>query len=86
MALLSGTPYSDLAGNVPVAPYNNHRDPPFFRLDLRLAFIAVVQNATLSTEATPFAQDCARENGSFQCHHTAFGPITIPSIGVEAAL
>jgi TonB family protein len=68
--LLSGTPYSNLAGNVPVQPYNGYRDPPFFRLDVRLekrwplgktgyiAFIAEGQNVTLSKEVTPLGLSC----------------------------
>jgi hypothetical protein len=67
---LSGAPYSNLAGNVPVPPYNDHRDPPFFRVDVRLekrwsvgkdgyiAFIAEVQNVALSKEVTPFGLSC----------------------------
>ena len=67
---LSGAPYSNLAGNVPVPPYNDYRDPPFFRVDVRLekrwslgkdgyiAFIAEVQNVTLSKEVTPFGLSC----------------------------
>ncbi len=100
---LSGTPYSNLAGNVPVAPYNDHRDPPFFRLDVRLekrwplgrdgyiAFIAEGQNVTLSKETTPFGLSCVGDQTSpqspatTQCKHAAVGPITIPSVGVEAS-
>jgi TonB family protein len=98
---LSGTPYSNLAGNVPVPPYNSQRDPPFFRLDVRLekrwplgedgyiAFIAEGQNVTLSKETTPFGLKCIAmggpQGGTTQCMHSAFGPITIPSVGVEAS-
>ncbi len=98
---LSGTPYSNLAGNVPVAPYNDHRDPPFFRVDARLekrwslgrvgsiAFIAEVQNVTLSKEVTPFGLSCmgtgGPQGGTTQCFHSAVGPITIPSVGLEAS-
>jgi TonB family protein len=98
---LSGTPYSNFAGNVPVPPYNDHRDPPFFRLDVRLekrwslgengyiAFIAEGQNVTLSKETTPFGLDCKSmagpQGGTTQCTHPAIGPITIPSVGVEAS-
>jgi TonB family protein len=100
---LSGTPYSNLAGSVPVPPYNAYRDPPFFRLDVRLekswplgktgtiAFIAEGQNVTLSKEVTPFGASCTTTStggppggGTTYCHHPDIGPITIPSIGVEA--
>ena len=59
----TGTPYSSTqVGNVPAPPYNNERTSPFYRVDVRLekrwsflkngyiAFIAEVQNATLSKE------------------------------------
>lgn len=97
----TGTPYSNLAGNVPVPPYNAQRDPPFFRLDVRLekrwalgkdgyvAFIAEGQNVTLSKEVTPFGLSCQGEGGpqggTNQCRHSAIGPITIPSVGLEAS-
>ncbi len=100
---LSGAPYSNLAGNVPVPPYNGYRDPPFFRVDVRLekrwslgkdgyfAFIAEGQNVTLSKEVTPFGGlscsgiETPQGGGTMQCTHSAIGPITIPSLGVEAA-
>jgi len=98
---LTGSPYSNLAGNVPVPPYNELRDPPFFRLDVRLekrwslgkdgyiAFIAEGQNVTLSREVTPFGLSCVSnggpQGGTTQCTHSSIGPITIPSVGVEAS-
>lgn len=98
---LSGAPYSNLAGNVPVPPYNDQRDPPFFRLDVRLekrwllgengyiAFIVEGQNVTLSKETTPFGLSCTSmggpQGGTTQCKHPEIGPITIPSVGVEAS-
>jgi hypothetical protein len=96
----SGAPYSDLAGNVPVPPYNGHRGPPFYRLDVRLekrwllgrdrsiAFILEGLNVTLSREATPFGLDCmgnmTPQGGTNQCTEGRIGPLTIPSVGVEA--
>jgi TonB family protein len=98
---LSGTPYSPLSGNVPVPPYNSLRTPPFYRVDLRLekrwsflkngyiAFIAEVQNVTLSKEQTSFGTSCfGAQNSSAQttqCQPSTIGPITIPSVGVEAS-
>jgi hypothetical protein len=67
------------------------RAHPFFRVDLRLekrwvlsdrawwAFTAELFNATLSTEVT--SRTCTR-NG---CYSEELGPVTIPSLGVEAA-
>ncbi|HVT07879.1 MAG TPA: energy transducer TonB [Polyangia bacterium] len=96
----SGSPYSELAGNVPAAPYNDHRAPSFFRLDVRLekrwelghdravAFVLEGQNVTLSKQATPLALDCTGDmmpqGGTTQCTIGKVGPLTIPSVGVEA--
>ena len=98
---LSGTPYSPLSGNVPVPPYNSLRTPPFYRVDLRLekrwsflksgyiAFIAEVQNVTLSKEQTSFGTSCVGDQNNTaqttQCQPSTIGPITIPSVGVEAS-
>ena len=100
---MSGAPYSNLAGNVPVPPYNAYRDPPFYRVDVRLekrwslgrngyiAFIAEVQNVTLSKEVTPFGLSCESNQTSqsasvtTQCSQSAIGPLTLPSVGAEAS-
>jgi hypothetical protein len=96
----SGGPYSELAGNVPVPPYNGYRGPSFFRVDVRLEkrwplgqdrSIAVVfegLNVTLSREVTPLGLDCfgdtTAQATTTQCTPGRIGPLTIPSIGVEA--
>jgi hypothetical protein len=96
----SGAPYSPLEGSIPVPPYFGLRAPPFFRLDVRLekrwelgedAFIALViegLNVTLSTESSTLGQDCnsmfGPEGGTTECKLSEIGPITIPSLGVEA--
>jgi hypothetical protein len=96
----TGTPYSDLSGNVPVPPYNDHRTPSYFRLDLRLekrwslgkdrsiAFVLEGLNVTLSREATTLGMRCmgdmTPQGGTTQCTYARLGPLTIPSIGVEA--
>jgi hypothetical protein len=95
----TGQPYSNMMGNIPVPPYNDERYPPFFRLDVRLekrwlfargrsiAFIVEGQNVTLSKEG--YGIDC-RTVGTptmpttTRCGPGTIGPITIPSIGVEA--
>jgi TonB family protein len=82
----------------PLPPLNDQRFPPYYRVDLRLekrwslggersiAFVAEVLNATLSKEAR--AYDCqAIQIGSAssqQCAVQYLGPITLPSVGVEA--
>jgi TonB family protein len=96
----TGAPYSDLSGNVPVPPYNNHRGPPFFRMDVRLekrwslgkdrslAFVLEGLNVTLSREVTTLGMSCegtmTPQGGTTQCRPSHFGPLTIPSVGVEA--
>jgi hypothetical protein len=93
----TGSPYSQLQGVVPVPPYNGYRTPSFFRLDLRverrwslgrdasLALVIEGQNVTLSTEVSSFGLDCMSGTGMpTQCTQGRVGPITIPSIGVEA--
>jgi TonB family protein len=99
----TGIPYSKLAGNVPVPPYNDQRTPPFYRVDVRLekrwpfandgyiAFIAEVQNVTLRKEVTPFGMDCRgtqtgpSQDMTTQCTPSSVGPITLPSVGIEAS-
>jgi hypothetical protein len=99
----TGTPYSNMDGNVPVPPYNDQRTSPFYRVDLRLekrwpfakdgyiAFIAEVQNVTLSKEETSYGLDCTSNqvnpNSSIttKCTPSTLGPITLPSLGVEAS-
>jgi hypothetical protein len=96
----TGAPYSDLSGNVPVPPYNDHRGPPFFRMDVRLekrwslgknrslAFVLEGLNVTLSREVTTLGMKCdgtmTPAGGTTQCAPSHFGPLTIPSVGVEA--
>ena len=96
----TGQPYSALAGTVPVPPYNDRRDAPFYRVDVRLekrwpfgktgsiAFVLEGQNVTLSKETTGLDTDCygnvGPAGGTLECKRASIGPITIPSIGVEA--
>jgi len=96
----TGAPYSALAGSVPVPPYNNRRTPAFVRLDVRLekrwrlgrdssiAFVLEGQNVTLSKEVTGLGLNCmglmSADAGTTQCTQSEIGPITIPSVGVEA--
>jgi hypothetical protein len=71
----------------------NARTSPFFRLDLRiekrwpkpwghLSFVAEWLNVLLQKEEIGLACDQASAN---PCSPTTVGPITIPSLGVEAA-
>ena len=96
----TGVPYSQLERELPVPPYNAYRMPSFFRLDLRLekrwslgktgkagslALVIEGQNVTLSTEVSTSALDCMGSSDMpTQCRYGKVGPITIPSVGVEA--
>jgi len=93
----SGTPYSKLEGSLAVPPYNAYRNPAFYRVDFRLekrwrlgkdgsiAFVLEGQNVTLSTEVTSLGMDCEGMPGQVEtCKQSTAGPLTIPSVGVEA--
>ena len=96
----TGTPYSELDGNLPVPPYNAQRDPPFFRLDVRLekrwrlgnsgsiAFVLEGQNVTLSKQTSSLGTDCigdaSPDSHTTRCKRATIGPLTLPSVGVEA--
>jgi hypothetical protein len=96
----TGTPYSNLDGAWPVPPYNAFRNPNFYRVDFRLekrwrlgqtgsiAWVLEGQNVTLSKEVTGLGKDCdgmgTPQGGTTTCKQSEVGPITIPSMGVEA--
>jgi TonB family protein len=96
----TGTPYSRLDGSLPVPPYGVYRTPAFYRVDFRLekrwrlgktgsiSFVLEGQNVTLSKEISGVGLECegqgSPQSGTTTCEHTKIGPITIPSIGVEA--
>lgn len=96
----SGTPYSKLDGSLPVPPYNAYRNPAFYRLDVRLekswrlgqsgsiAFVLEGQNVTLNKEVSGLGQDCegmpTAQGETNTCKQSTIGPLTIPSVGVEA--
>jgi hypothetical protein len=83
---------------IPLPPLNDHRYKPFYRMDVRLekrwsfgkdrsiAFVAEVQNVTLTKEE--YGSSCSATNigGSAMttCANNQLGPVTIPSVGVEA--
>jgi hypothetical protein len=84
----------------PVPPLNDRRYPPFYRADVRLekrwslgqqrsiALVAEVQNVTLTKEARSYDCQAIQINSaapiSQNCSVGYLGPITLPSIGVEA--
>lgn len=96
----TGTPYSNLDGSLPVPPYNAYRNPAFYRVDFRLekrwklgesgsiAFVLEGQNVTLSKEVSGLGMDCegdmTAQGQTTKCKQSTVGPLTIPSVGVEA--
>jgi hypothetical protein len=93
----TGTPYSNLEGSLAVPPYNAYRNPAFYRVDFRLekrwrlgqdgsiAFVLEGQNVTLSKEISGLGMDCEGMPGVPEtCKQSTIGPLTIPSVGVEA--
>jgi len=84
-----------------VPPFNSERLPTFYRLDVRLekrwrafgngyvAFVVEGMNVTLSKEA--IAAQCNSDGTLFPlkydtCKPEYIGPVTVPSIGVEAGM
>jgi hypothetical protein len=93
----TGTPYSKLEGSLAVPPYNAYRTPAFYRVDVRLekrwqlgqdgsiAFVLEGQNVTLSKEISSLGIECEGLPGQAEtCKQSTIGPLTIPSLGVEA--
>jgi TonB family protein len=93
----TGTPYSRLEGSLAVPPYNAYRNPAFYRVDVRLekrwrlgrdgsiAFVLEGQNVTLSKEVSSLGMECEGMPGQAEtCTQSTIGPLTIPSVGVEA--
>ena len=95
----TGRPYSNLNGNIPVPPFNGLRYPAFYRVDVRLekrwpfanhgfiSFVLEGQNVTLNKEWG--AIDCRGEYtpqaSTLDCRPAKLGPISLPSVGVEAS-
>jgi hypothetical protein len=86
----SGLPYSTTTGIVGIP---NAREPPFVRLDLRLekkwqalggtmTLVFEWLNALLSKES--FGTNCTG-GAPAQCQPMEIGPITVPSVGLEAS-
>jgi hypothetical protein len=95
----TGLPYStELPPNLlPQPPLNDQRYQPFYRVDVRLekrwslrknismAFVAEVLNATFSKEE--YGSSCTATNigsSSTTCQKNELGPVTLPSVGLEA--
>ncbi|MFT3776291.1 MAG: TonB family protein [Minicystis sp.] len=94
VAVYSGMPLSPFHPAEDVALVGRDRLPPFFRLDARaekrwiigrgfLSIVAEVQNATVSRE--PTGLECTGWPQR-RCDLTMFGPVTLPSLGVEGGI
>ena len=80
-----------------IPPFNDARMPPFWRLDVRLekewrfgsrgrvSFVVEGMNVTANREPLNTACTSGGVFGVSDCKVTYFGPVTIPSIGVEAS-
>ena len=95
----TGRPYSLDFGGYKLPPYNGYRMPDFFRFDVRLekrwktsrghvSFVAEWMNATLNKEAITMNCHKGFELATSavvpaNCTPDFFGPVTLPSIGVE---
>ena len=100
MLFYTGTPYSQLDGSLPIPPYNAYRNPAFYRVDFRLekrwllgrsgsiAFVLEGQNVTLSKEVSSLGLECegqmTSQGQTTRCEQSELGPLTLPSVGVEA--
>jgi hypothetical protein len=99
--LYTGRPYSPSVQGIPVPPFNSERLPTFYRLDVRLekrwrafgngyiAFVVEGMNVTLTKEA--IAAQCNSDGTLFPlkydtCKPEYIGPVSVPSIGVEAGM
>jgi hypothetical protein len=100
LVFYTGTPYSQRDGSIAIPPYNAYRTPAFHRIDFRLekrwrlgsngslAFVLEGQNVTLRKEVSSLGMECdSQPSGGVDvttCKHSEIGPLTIPSVGVEA--
>ncbi len=92
----SGLPYSTITGSVGPP---NAREPPFFRIDVRIekkwnalggtmALVLEWLNALLSKESIGTSCSTTVSHGQLiptQCQPNQIGPITFPSVGLEAS-
>lgn len=95
----TGRPYSPTVQGVPVPPFNSERLPDFYRIDVRVekrwrafgkgyvSFVIEGMNVTLKKEA--IATQCTSDGTLYplkydSCTPEYIGPVSVPSIGVEA--
>jgi len=95
----TGLPYTLESQGVPIAPYNGYRLPDFWRIDLRLekrwrlgargqvALVFEGLNVTFNKEAISI--NCVSNGASppgtvDKCSPETIGPVSVPSVGIEA--
>ena len=88
----TGLPYTKVSRNGPEAPFNGYRLPDFWRIDVRLEkrwrlgahgqFAIVLEglNVTFNKEAIGINCDVFKNT----CQPQYIGPVSVPSIGIEA--
>jgi hypothetical protein len=98
-AFFTGRPYSNLNGNIPVPPFNGLRYPAFYRVDVRLekrwpfanhgfiSFVLEGLNVTLNKEwgGIDCRGDYTPQASTLDCRPGQVGPLSLPSVGVEAS-
>ena len=92
----TGLPYTKTEQGFPVAPFNGYRLPDFWRIDVRLekrwrlgkrGQIAVVLeglNITFNKEAISAQCVADPRTHATQCTPQYIGPVSVPSLGLEA--
>ncbi len=92
----TGLPYTQTYQGIPIPPYNGSRLPDFWRIDVRLekrwrlgarGQVAVVLeglNITFNKEAISTNCSFSQTSSPDKCTIQYIGPVSVPSLGVEA--
>ena len=87
----TGLPYTRTVAGLPVPPYNGYRLPDFWRIDIRLEkrwrlgahsqIAAVLEGLNITFNKEALGIDCKFDG---KCAPQYIGPVSVPSLGVEA--
>jgi hypothetical protein len=92
----TGLPYTQTSFGIPVQPFNGYRLPDFWRIDLRLekrwrlgargqiALVLEGLNITFNKEAVAIECKSSKFGGAPDCQPQLVGPVSVPSLGIEA--
>ncbi len=94
----TGLPYTQTQSGVPVPPYNGLRLPDFWRFDLRLEkrwrlgkrgqFAIVLEGLNITFNKEAIGINCTTTDRGFGtpdvCKPQLIGPVSVPSLGIEA--